>query len=108
MRYAFIKEQQKTYPLTMLCRVMKVRRSCFYQWAKPEAVDPKKEQVEQEVLSVFRDHKRRYGVRRVLSELQDRGISVGRYKCRSLFKKHGLKAIQPRSYVPKTTQSRHR
>lgn len=39
--------------------------------------------------------------------LKDKGIKAGRYKCRKVMQKHGLKAIQPRSFVPRTTNSRH-
>ena len=38
MRYGFIQEQQKSYPVTALCGVMQVSRSAHYAWAKrPEA-----------------------------------------------------------------------
>ncbi len=43
----------------------------------------------------------------LMPELRDKGISVGHYKIRKGLNKYGLKAIQPRSFVPKTTQSRH-
>lgn len=42
-----------------------------------------------------------------MPELRDKGFSVGSYKIRKVSNKYGLKAIQPRSFVPKTTQSRH-
>lgn len=63
--------------------------------------------MEAEVISVFKEHKRRYGSRRIVRELYDRGLRIGHYKARKLLSRNGLRAIQPRSFVPKTTNSRH-
>lgn len=63
--------------------------------------------MEHQVVEVFRTHKKRYGTRRICSELKDTGTVLGKYKCRSILRKQGLRAIQPRSFVPRTTQSRH-
>jgi len=54
---------------------------------------------------VFEFHKRRYGSRRIQSELQDQGYDIGRHQISQRMKELGLIAIQPKSYVPKTTQS---
>jgi putative transposase len=59
----------------------------------------------EEVKSVFQAHLQRYGSRRIVAELRDKGIEVGRFTVRSRMKAQGLKAIQPRSFVPKTTQT---
>lgn len=64
--------------------------------------------MEQQVIGVFGQHKRRYGSRRIVAELGNQGYSLSRYKARKLLKRNGLKAIQPRSFVPKTTNSCHR
>lgn len=60
------------------------------------------------VKNVFWDHKRRYGSRRISEELKSIGIKAGRYRVRSLMNKLGLRAIQPRSFVPRTTVSDNR
>lgn len=39
--------------------------------------------------------------------MQANGYKIGRHKIRKLLKTQGLKAIQPRSFVPRTTQSKH-
>lgn len=63
--------------------------------------------IEQQVIKAFSAHRRRYGIRRLLPELQDQGLKIGHYKVRGILRRHGLKAIQPRSFVPRTTDSRH-
>jgi putative transposase len=90
--------------------VLEVSRSAYYNWQQhlqALAASEKNKAVEQQVISVFKEHSRRYGVRRVVAELQASGIKAGTYKVRKVLKEHGLKAIQPRSFVPKTTDSRH-
>lgn len=54
---------------------------------------------------IFYLHKRRYGSRRLHSVLRDEGRQVGRHRVRSLMRALSLKAIQPRSFVPRTTQA---
>jgi putative transposase len=59
------------------------------------------------VIDIFHQHRRRYGVRRIVAELRALGFNVGPHRVRSLMEAHGLIAIQPRSFVPRTTDSRH-
>nr|WP_241558656.1 IS3 family transposase [Paracnuella aquatica] len=102
-----MRQQQSHYPIQVLCKAMQVSRSAYYQQLEPKAPNAKARQVEAKITAVFRAHKRRYGVRRICAELREKQIHVGRHRCRRVLKEHGLKAIQPRSYVPRTTQSRH-
>lgn len=52
---------------------------------------------------VFSKHKRRYVARRIHVEMQFQGERVGLHKVRKLMGAECLQAIQPRSFVPKTT-----
>jgi transposase InsO family protein len=60
------------------------------------------------VREIFHRHRRRYGARRIACELSDRGEACGVARVAKLLEKQGLRAIQPRSYRPRTTNSRHR
>ena len=86
---------------------MQVCRSAYYGYLEEKEPDIKEVQLEGQVVAVFHQHRRRYGVRRVCREMKERGFRVGKEKCRRMMNQNGLKAIQPRSFVPKTTQSRH-
>lgn len=55
----------------------------------------------------MRENRRRYGSRRVQKALQEQGIEVGRHQVRRLMKGQNWQAIQPRSFVPRTTDSSH-
>jgi transposase InsO family protein len=59
------------------------------------------------VAEVFWQHSRRYGSRRIAQELQAEGTEIGRHRIRRLLREHGLRAIQPKRFVPRTTDSRH-
>jgi putative transposase len=50
---------------------------------------------------------KRYGSRRIKASLQQQGTKIGRQKVAEIMRKEGLRAIQPRKFVPRTTDSRH-
>src|SRR5439155_23868097 len=60
------------------------------------------------VRALFWKHRRRYGARRIASALADLGERCSPRRVAKLLKTQGLRAIQPKSFVPKTTDSRHR
>lgn len=59
------------------------------------------------VRAVFWKHRRRYGARRIADELADLGEVCSPRRVGTILKNQGLRAIQPKSFVPKTTDSRH-
>lgn len=63
--------------------------------------------MEQQVKDTFIEHKGRYGARRIRHSLSKDGLNVSRFLTARVLRKFGMKAIQPRSFVPKTTDSRH-
>lgn len=60
------------------------------------------------IRTIFWQHKRRYGARRIAFELAARGERCGVARVAKLLERQGLRAIQPKSYRPRTTNSRHR
>ncbi len=109
MRYGFIREQQKAYPITVLCAVMQVSASAYYAWAKqPEATGQAKGTVafERRVARIFGDSKQTYGSRRIADELRKSGIPAGRHKVRSAMARLGLQVRYPKRFKV-TTDSNH-
>src|SRR5262249_60307797 len=78
-------------------------RSGYYAWrerpVRQEQLAPKGEEG-------FWQTSRRSGSRRTTAELRDQTV-VGRHRVRRLMREQGLQAIQPRRFVPRTTDSRH-
>ena len=95
------------FPVINLCQVMQVSRSAYYDWqqGKTYGLKEKKGRISREVKAVFEEHLQRYGSRRIEVELKENGTQAGRYQIRKRMKEQGLKAIQPKSFVPKTTQT---
>jgi putative transposase len=100
---------RKEYPLQLICEVMQISRSSFYEWSNKVTyqIKAKNSMTEQKVVAVFKAHKRRYGVRRIVAELSLQEVETSPYMVRKCLVSNGLKAIQPRSFVPRTTDSRH-
>ena len=102
--YAFIADQAAQYAVTVLCQTLGVSRSGYYAWRQRRAApDP----LTAQVTNAFWRHARRYGARRLTAELQAAGVAVGRRRVRRIMRAADLQAIQPRSFVPRTTNSRH-
>jgi transposase InsO family protein len=110
VRYGLIREQQKAYPVTVLCSVMQVSTRAYYAWARPpEAAGQAKESQAfgQRVRQVFEDSRQTYGSRRIAAELKKSGTPAGRHKVRSAMARLGLQARHPRRFRA-ATDSRHR
>lgn len=109
MRYGFIREQQKAYPVTVLCSVMRVSTSAYYAWAKqPKAAGQAKGTLvfDQQIRQIFEDSKQTYGSRRIADELKKSGIPAGRHKVRSAMVRLGLQVRYPKRFQV-TTDSNH-
>ena len=100
----------EVFPLAAVCDVLAVSRAGYYAWlSEAESLRHKKDQeLMPLVCDVFWKHKRRYGARRIAFELSATGHPCGVDRVAKLLKTQGLQAIQPKSFRPKTTNSRHR
>ena len=109
MRFAFIEAKKAQYPISVLCRVLNVRRSGFYAWLDAEeSAHAKAERVFAiEVRATFEDSRRRYGSPRVWRELRRQGKHIGRHRVARLMREQALQA-RPRRRFVRTTDSRHR
>lgn len=102
--------QQEGFEVQYLCDVLDVSRAAYYQWRS--AAESPRARADRElaplVRQVFQQHRRRYGARRIAAELQSQGYSCSRTKVRKILDQMQLVAIQPKSFKPRTTESRHR
>lgn len=93
-----------------VCDVLGVCRSAYYAWrtAGPSSREERDVQLSPLVREIFWKHRRRYGARRIAAELHDREHPCSPRKVAEIMQKQGLVAIQPKSFKPRTTESRHR
>jgi transposase InsO family protein len=110
LRYDFIRQEKKAYPVTVLCKVMEVSRNGFYEYFhsfnKRSDDSPEEAALKARIGAIFKEHRSKYGSRRIAKQLKDEGHQIGRYKVRRLMRELGLKAKAPKRYKV-TTDSRH-
>jgi transposase InsO family protein len=86
--------------------VLALARSSYYHAATPTAAQLSDEDVGKQIERIFRHHRRRYGYRRIYRELVEDGVICGPARVRRLMAERGLKAIQPGTYVPRTSDGK--
>ena len=101
--------EEQNIATSHLCQILSVSRSAYYAWYRGEASMRQREdeQLKPMIRSIFREHKRRYGARRIAVVLGERGFCCSRLRTKRLMTEMDLVAIQPRSFKPRTTESRH-
>lgn len=97
------------FSIASICETLRVSRSSYYAFEKSLSSNRAKEdqRLGEQVSEVFYNHRGRYGARRISKSLERQGERCSRRRAAKLLKKQGLRAIQPKSYQPKTTDSRH-
>jgi putative transposase len=93
----------------VLCRVVEVSNSTFYEWLKtPEDTDKtrQREALESKARQLFDGHRQTYGYRRLSDALGKAGMKSRHYQVRHLMARLGLKARYPKRFKV-TTDSNH-
>jgi len=108
VKYAFIQRQSTRYPVTMLCRVMGVKRSPYYDWRARggKVIPPEELALRRRMKALFADSRQSLGSRTMSKKLREEGFEVGRYRVRRLMKKLGL-VVKPKRRYKATTDSKH-
>ncbi len=88
LRCQFIAQKKKVYPVKMLCRMMGVSRSGFYDYLRRQDRDPDPEHEEKLrwVKDLTEASDNTFGSRRMARALRALGYRVGRYQARSLMR----------------------
>ena len=89
-----------------VCVVLGEARSSFYDASTPTATQVADAGIGDLIEAVFRHHRRRYGYRRLAQELSDRGVTCAPARIRRIMAQRALRAIQPKTYIPKTSDGR--
>lgn len=92
-----------------ICEFLGFSRTPFQRW-KQHDLSPLEEDDKRMlplIVKCFHAHRRRYGTRRIVDDLRDQGFSPGRRRVAKLMEIAGISAIQPKSFKPRTTESKH-
>lgn len=108
MKYHFIQDHQSYYAVTILCRVMIVSRSAYYDWKRSDAkiISTQTWQLYQRMKALFAESRSSLGSRQMMKQLRKEGHIIGRYRVRSLMKKLALIVKRKRRFIL-TTDSKH-
>lgn len=92
----------------MMCKVLGVSRSVYYEWLKRK---PSKREVEnqnlmKQIRNIHKKSKRTYGSPRITRELEEKSIYVSRPRIARLMRKANIRGIAKKRFVA-TTNSKH-
>jgi len=101
--------EEEPFPVSLLCESLNVSRSAYHAWRDDRVSTRRQEDnlLRPVIRGIFWEHRRRYGARRIAADLADRHQPCGRRRVGRLMHEMGLVAIQPKSFKPRTTDSRH-
>ena len=108
-RYAHIEQLAAEHSVSMLCSLLGVSRSGYYDWRDREPSPRQQEdaRLARQIEALFVAKRRAYGRVRLTHELKARGHLCGQRRVRRLMRRQGLCARPRRRYRPQTTDSRH-
>ena len=108
MRYRFIDEHKKVWPVTLMCGVLSVSRSGYYHWSTRVLSHRRLANVvlDRQIREIFTTHRQRYGTPRITATLHEEGVRCSRNRVARRMGSMGLKAIQAKKFKV-TTDSAH-
>jgi putative transposase len=109
MRYVFIREHSRRWPVRRMCALLDVSTAGFYAWAdRPQSETRKRRDALVALIrAIHTESQGRYGSPRIHAELLAQGHPVSLNTVAVLMSEHGLKAKTSRKFRH-TTDSNHR
>ena len=111
MKYAFIAERKKTYPVDLMCRLLGVKRNGFYRYLKtqcqPKPDGDRRTEIIEWMRKIAEETEYSYGSRRMKKALNCLGYPVGRRYVRRLMKEADIQVRYKKKYKV-TTNSNHK
>ncbi len=110
MKYAFITQHKKTYPISLQCQVLGVSRSGYYHY-QAMVVNRPVDLAHQEMLDWVKDiavsSGYSYGSRRMKKALNILGYPISRNKARKLMREAGVQVRHRKKYKVTTNSNHH-
>ena len=108
MSYAFIRDHVASFPVSVMCEMLEVSRSGYYDWVgRPESAQAAADrEIAVAIRAAHVGSRGRYGSPRVHAELRAHGRRVGRKRVARLMRGMGLSARRKRRFR-RTTDSAH-
>jgi putative transposase len=105
--YRLIDAEKASYPISLLCRVLEVSRSSYYDWQDrpPSKRDRENAALTEKIRQIHNKSPQIYGYPRVHAELRALGVRCSRKRVAQLMRKAGLRGC-PRGRKKRTTTRR--
>lgn len=109
-RFAFVDREKALYDVTVLCRLLKVSRSGFYAWlSRPKSERALADEVlTEQIREAFNANRKVYGSPRILTELADEGVHIGRKRIARLMRAADLVGCHRRKHPAASSRSARR
>ena len=108
MKYTFIKNHEYLFPIEKMCKVLEVGSSGYYKW-KSKSISNRtlrKNEIKQQITSIYFASKQRYGSPRITIELNALGYRISRITVAKYMRELGLRSKLSKKFKV-TTDSKH-
>ncbi len=110
MKYGFITQHKKAWPVDLMCQLFGVKRNCYYSFTKrklSQPDDPNHQEMLDWITDIAESSDHTYGERRMKKALNILGYPVSRAKTKKLMDKAGVKVRHKKKFKV-TTNSNHK
>lgn len=109
MKYQFIEDHRKQYPVTLMCQVLEIARSGYYAWRKQPLSARKMADLLllMHIQDIFEQSRQTYGSYRIQATLADQGLRCGRKRVARLMREYNLEPKTSRPFKVVTTDTNH-
>jgi putative transposase len=112
MKYAFIRDHRRVWPISVQCRVLRVSVAGYHEHLVRRRSEVQRRHLSKEALlvhirAVYAANRGAYGWPRIWRQLRAEGIRVGKQRVQRLMQQHGIRARGKRRFRIATTDSGH-
>ena len=109
MRFQFIADHQREFPVKRMCHILQVARSGYYAWQRrmPSATAERQAQLTERIRLVHQRNRAVYGSPRVHCDLLAEDVRCSKNTVAKLMRAAGLRSKMHRRFRVHTTDSRH-
>ncbi len=93
-----IRSLKKAWPVSLMCRLLKVPRSSYYAFARRRVRPPASPVLLKAMRQIHLESRCSYGSRRMAQALQHQGHAIGRHRARSLMREAQLAVTRRRTH----------
>jgi len=96
------------HPVSVLCELLGISRSGYYKakGRSPSAREREDARLAQKIATSHRRSRGTYGTPRIVEDLREEGVHIGRKRCGRLMKAQGIRGRKKHCRKPRTTDSR--